>query len=318
MSQPSIVRARGNVRTVRPMNTDDRFADAIAFRVAHEVPWPRDPAAPARAGACTTTTRRRTTACAARCMRAGRSPGVVLAARPARSRPGASPIAPTSPSASPRPTSRCSPAWRTAQGLLPDEDEPVVARLPGIGFDDARTTAPITWTHLLTQTSEWEGTCFGLPDTVDRWRKVAQDPRPPPGRKGGARPLQRARHLLGIQRRAHQPARRWRCCTCSAGRCPRCSSSACCGRSAAATASPGAATTTPGSSCPASAACSRCRAARTGAAACRSARATRRASASCCSTAARTPAAQLIPRDWIERMTRAVRRSRRSTAGCSG
>jgi CubicO group peptidase (beta-lactamase class C family) len=76
-----------------------------------------------------------------------------------------------------------------AQGLLPNEDEPVVRRLPGIGFDDRHNRA-ITWTHLLTQTSEWEGTCFGLPDTVDRWRKVAQDPRPAGGPKGGARPLQ--------------------------------------------------------------------------------------------------------------------------------
>jgi CubicO group peptidase (beta-lactamase class C family) len=75
------------------------------------------------------------------------------------------------------------------QGLLPDEDEPVVARLPGIGFDSEHNRA-VTWTHLLTQTSEWEGTCFGIPDTVDRWRKVAQDPRPPGGPKGGARPLQ--------------------------------------------------------------------------------------------------------------------------------
>jgi CubicO group peptidase (beta-lactamase class C family) len=74
-------------------------------------------------------------------------------------------------------------------GLLPDEDEPVVERLPGIGFDSAHNR-PITWTQLLTQTSEWEGTCFGLPDTVDRWRQVSLDPRPPAqGPKGGARPL---------------------------------------------------------------------------------------------------------------------------------
>ncbi|MGZ5185045.1 MAG: serine hydrolase domain-containing protein [Caldimonas sp.] len=76
------------------------------------------------------------------------------------------------------------------QGLLPDEDEPVAARLPGIGFDDCEHNRAVTWAQLLTQTSEWEGTCFGLPDTVDRWRKVAQDPRPPAGPKGGARPLQ--------------------------------------------------------------------------------------------------------------------------------
>jgi CubicO group peptidase (beta-lactamase class C family) len=76
------------------------------------------------------------------------------------------------------------------QGLLPDEDSTVAAQLHGIGFDDSAHNRAITWTHLLTQTSEWEGSCFGVPDTVDRWRKVAQDPRPAGGPKGGARPLQ--------------------------------------------------------------------------------------------------------------------------------
>lgn len=75
------------------------------------------------------------------------------------------------------------------QELLPDEDAPVAARLPGIGFDSAHNRA-VTWTHLLTQTSEWQGSCLGIPDTVDRWRQVAQDPRPAGGPKGGARPLQ--------------------------------------------------------------------------------------------------------------------------------
>ncbi len=74
------------------------------------------------------------------------------------------------------------------RGLLPDVDEPVVARLPGIGFDSGDNRL-VTWRHLLEQTSEWEGTCFGLPDTVERWRKVAHDPRPAGGPKGGARPL---------------------------------------------------------------------------------------------------------------------------------
>ena len=74
-------------------------------------------------------------------------------------------------------------------GLLPDEHATVASMLPGIGFDDPHNRA-ITWDHLLTQTSEWQGSCFGLPDTVDRWRKVAQDPRPAGGPKGGARPLQ--------------------------------------------------------------------------------------------------------------------------------
>ncbi|MDQ6638729.1 MAG: beta-lactamase family protein [Pseudomonadota bacterium] len=76
------------------------------------------------------------------------------------------------------------------RGLLADENEPVFARLPGIGFDDTPHNSAVTWAQLLTQTSEWQGTCFGIPDTVDRWRKVAQDPRPAGGPKGGARPLQ--------------------------------------------------------------------------------------------------------------------------------
>jgi CubicO group peptidase (beta-lactamase class C family) len=74
------------------------------------------------------------------------------------------------------------------RGLMPDPDEPVRARLPGIGFDTPHN-APITWTHLLQQTSEWEGECFGLPDTVDRYRVVAHAGLAATGRKGDARPL---------------------------------------------------------------------------------------------------------------------------------
>jgi len=75
------------------------------------------------------------------------------------------------------------------QGLLPDPDEPVVARLPGIGFDSPHNR-PITWMHLLTQTSEWEGSCCGIADLADRYRRVAHDPKPVTGVKGTARPLQ--------------------------------------------------------------------------------------------------------------------------------
>jgi CubicO group peptidase (beta-lactamase class C family) len=75
------------------------------------------------------------------------------------------------------------------RGLLPDVDRPVSAQLSGIGFDTLQN-ASITWRHLLEQTSEWEGCCFGIPDQVDRWRKVSHDPRPAGGPKGGSRPLQ--------------------------------------------------------------------------------------------------------------------------------
>ena len=74
-------------------------------------------------------------------------------------------------------------------GLLPNPDEPVVQRLPGIGFDNAHNRH-ITWMHLLTQVSEWEGNCHGIEDIVDRYRQVAHDPKPVTGVKGTARPLQ--------------------------------------------------------------------------------------------------------------------------------
>jgi len=74
------------------------------------------------------------------------------------------------------------------RGLLPDLDEPVRARVPGIGFDDPHN-APITWTQLLQQTSEWRGECFGLSDQADHYRAVTFGT-PPDGKKGDLRPAQ--------------------------------------------------------------------------------------------------------------------------------
>ena len=75
------------------------------------------------------------------------------------------------------------------RGLLPDVGEPVGARVRGIGFDSGRNAA-VTWEHLLQQTSEWEGECFGLPDQVDRYRTLQFQGATAAGRKGDARPLQ--------------------------------------------------------------------------------------------------------------------------------
>lgn len=75
------------------------------------------------------------------------------------------------------------------RGLIADMDEPVRAKVAGIGFEDPHN-AQVTWRHLLQQTSEWEGTCFGIPDQVDRYRHLAFQPTPPTGQKGQARPLQ--------------------------------------------------------------------------------------------------------------------------------
>jgi len=75
------------------------------------------------------------------------------------------------------------------RGLLHDVDEPVSARVSGIGFDSGRN-AQVTWRQLLQQTSEWEGECFGVPDRVDRYRTVQFQGAAAGGKKGDARPLQ--------------------------------------------------------------------------------------------------------------------------------
>lgn len=74
------------------------------------------------------------------------------------------------------------------RGLLPDLNEPIGKRLPGIGFDKGNNTL-ITWEHMLQQTSEWEGTLFGIADQADRYRAVTFA-KAPDGKKGEARPLQ--------------------------------------------------------------------------------------------------------------------------------
>jgi CubicO group peptidase (beta-lactamase class C family) len=75
------------------------------------------------------------------------------------------------------------------RGLLPDVDEPVGRRVHGIGFDAGRN-AQVTWVHLLQQTSEWEGECFGVSDQADRYRFVQYQGTVPAGTKGEPRPLQ--------------------------------------------------------------------------------------------------------------------------------
>jgi CubicO group peptidase (beta-lactamase class C family) len=165
----------------------EAFAEAIAHSLAHETPWPRDPAAdPARWG-----------------VHIEDPPPYNRLRGPAHLRGGVSGVI--------RVAGREVAAWgepdRADQtfsvaktylallagiardrGLL-DPAERVADRVPGIGFDDPHNRA-ITWEHLLTQTSEWQGECFGLPDQVEHHRHVALDPRPPQGRKGERRALQ--------------------------------------------------------------------------------------------------------------------------------
>lgn len=53
------------------------------------------------------------------------------------------------------------------QGLIQDVHDPVSEYVQDGGFDSEHNRA-ITWHHLLTMTSEWEGTLWGKPDWADR------------------------------------------------------------------------------------------------------------------------------------------------------
>ncbi len=172
------------------MNT--LWQEAAAFAVAHETPWPRDPAAAPGPGQQPYGVHH------------SEAPPFNVPRGPLHPRGGVSGCVwqrghEVAAWGEPERADQTFSVAKTAlallagvahgRGLLPDVDRPVVQQLPGIGFDSAHNRA-VTWRHLLEQTSEWEGSCFNLPDQVERWRVVAHDPRPAAGPKGGARPLQ--------------------------------------------------------------------------------------------------------------------------------
>jgi len=76
------------------------------------------------------------------------------------------------------------------QGLIKDLDEPVSARLNNIGFDNKHNRL-VSWRQLLHFTSEWEGSCFGVPEQIDRYRSLSIQTNTVEGRKGDPRPLQK-------------------------------------------------------------------------------------------------------------------------------
>ena len=165
----------------------NRFEDCITFAQSHEIPWPRDPAAdPARWG-----------------VHHDDPPPFNRLRGPVHPRGGVSGVIriggeEVAAWGEPDRADQTFSVAKTylallagiahARGLL-DPAERVSRRLPGIGFDTEHNRA-ITWEHLLTQTSEWEGECFGMPDHVEHNRRVSHDPKPPAGRKGERRTLQ--------------------------------------------------------------------------------------------------------------------------------
>ena len=72
-------------------------------------------------------------------------------------------------------------------GLI-EFDAPVGQQVPGPWFETAHNAA-ITWRHLLQQTSEWQGTLWGKPDTADHNRSVGGAKEAHTAQKGEARVL---------------------------------------------------------------------------------------------------------------------------------
>ena len=164
------------------------FTEAIAFAQAHEVPWPRDPQAdPARWG-----------------VHHDDPPPFNRLRGPVHPRGGVSGVIrqhgeEVARWGDPERADQTYSVAKTylallagvahARGLLPDVEQRVAQALPGIGFDDAHNRE-VRWVHLLEQTSEWQGSSFGIPDQAEHNRRVGHDPKPPQGRKGEARVLQ--------------------------------------------------------------------------------------------------------------------------------
>ena len=175
-----------------------------------------------------------------------------------------------------------------------------------------RTTAPSPGRTCCSRPANGKAAASASPT---RWTAIARWPttrsrRRPQGRCAAAAG---AGYVLGIQRRAHQPAVAGAAAPVRRAAARGLSRGADAAARAPATAGAGTATTMPGSSCRRRAACSRCPVARTGAAACRSARATRRASASCCSTAGATATSHSFPKPGCASCPNPAR-SRLSTA----
>lgn len=72
------------------------------------------------------------------------------------------------------------------RGLIESVDDRVLDYVDGPWFEGPRN-GTVTWRHLLQQTSEWSGSLFGVPDTVDHNRGVGRQT----GKKGEPRRLRR-------------------------------------------------------------------------------------------------------------------------------
>ncbi|MGG5886030.1 serine hydrolase domain-containing protein [Falsiroseomonas sp. HC035] len=163
--------------------TDPRLADAVAFAEAHESPFPRDLLAHLESGHFDPPPHN---AVLGPVFPRGAPNGLVLHRGQRIAAWGDTRQADMTFSAAKSYLSLLA-GIAQADGLLPDLDEPVRARIRDGGFESDQNSE-ITWRHLLTNTSEWEGELFGKSDRIDRGRDLAREAA---ARKGMDRPLAR-------------------------------------------------------------------------------------------------------------------------------
>jgi CubicO group peptidase (beta-lactamase class C family) len=151
---------------------DPRLADAIAFALAHESPFPRDLAAHLASGYFEAPP---DNALIGPIFPRGAPNGLILQGAARLADWGDTRQADLTFSVAKSYLSLLAGIAHT-DGLIPDLDEPLRARVADGGFESDQNS-PITWRHLLTNTSEWEGTLFGKSDRIDRGRDLAAEGR---------------------------------------------------------------------------------------------------------------------------------------------
>ena len=149
-----------------------RLAAAIAFAQAHETPWPRDLLTPEGE--------------LWYAVSMGEKPPMSEPLGPVETRDGPSGVvlrggriaAAWGDVARPQITFSVAKSYlailagvAVGRGLIPDLDAPVRQSVGDGGFESDQNRT-ITWRHLLQQTSEWSGTLFDRPDSVDHNRSV--------------------------------------------------------------------------------------------------------------------------------------------------
>ena len=161
------------------------FSQAAAFALAHETPWPRDIEAHLRAGAFEPPPWNEILGPVAP---RGAPNGLLLR--------GGKQVAAWGDVARADMTFSVAKSYlailagiAVGDGLIADLDAPVGKTVRDGGFDGPHNGA-ITWRHLLTQTSEWEGILFDKSDQIDRYRSLATSGEALAGhKKGDPRPL---------------------------------------------------------------------------------------------------------------------------------